>query len=109
MTNIIPFVARADTHSMVAPLSVADPAATARTTASVVSDLVSVVAEIRELSERVLPLPNDAREAERTIQALLDAISAIEHASDILTQHGEHIPFWRSRQHAAAETRQVGA
>ena len=93
MTNVIPFVARADTHSMVAALSAADPVATARTTASVVSDLVSVVAEIRELSERVLPLPFEARVVERTIQALLDAISAIEHAADILTRHGERIPF----------------
>ena len=70
-----------------------DTPATARTTASVVADLVSVVAEIKEISERVLPLPNDAWEVERTIQALLDAISAIEHATEVLTQHGERTPF----------------
>ena len=57
------------------------------------ADLVSVVAEIKQLSERVLPLPYDAREVERTIQALLDAISAIEHATDVLPQHGERTPF----------------
>ena len=67
--------------------------ATARTMASIVADLVSVVAEIKEISERVLPLPYDAREIERTLQALLDAISAIEHATDVLTHHGERTPF----------------
>ena len=87
MTNVIRFVARTDTRL------VPDPVETARTTAAVVADLVSVVAEIKELSGKVLPLPYDAREVERTIQALLDAISAIEHATDVLTQHGERTPF----------------
>jgi hypothetical protein len=87
MTNVIRFVARADTRL------VADPVATARTTAAAVADLVSVVAEIKEISERVLPLPYDAREIERTLQALLDAISAIEHATDVLTHHGERTPL----------------
>ena len=87
MTNVIPFVSR--THA--APT--ADPAAAARTTASVVADLVSVVAEIREISERVLPLPNEPLEVERTLQALVVAISAIEHATDVLTHHGERTPF----------------
>ena len=91
--NVIPFAARAETHSMAGPGGVADPVATGRTPASVVNDLVNIVAEIRELSERVLPLPYDAREVERTIQALLDAISAIEHATEVLTQHGECTPF----------------
>src|SRR3954453_9630270 len=68
-----------------------------RTTASVVSDLVRVVAEIRKISERVLPLPYDAHEAERTIQALLDAISAIEHATEVLTQPGERTWFQSKR------------
>ena len=87
MTNVISFVARTDTRP------VANPVATGRTTASVVADLVSVVAEIREISERVLPLPYEAREVERTIQALLDALSAVEHAGDVLTRHGEPTPF----------------
>jgi hypothetical protein len=68
MTNVIPFVARADSRV------VDDPVATARTTASIVSDLVSVVAEIKETSERVLLLPYEAREVERTIQALLEPV-----------------------------------
>ena len=87
MTNVIPFVAR------LGPSSVMDTPATACITASVVADLVSMVEEIRDISERVLPLPYDAREVERTIQALLDAISAIEHATDVLTNHGERTPF----------------
>ena len=87
MTNTIPFVARADTRSVAAPVE------TARTAASVVADLVSVVAEIKEISAKVLPLPYDAREVERTIQALLDAISAIEHATRVLTNEGERTPF----------------
>ena len=86
MTNVVPFVARLD------PSSVAPPT-TARATASIVADLVSVVAEIKEISERLLPLPYDAREVERTTQALMAAISAIEHATDVLTQHGERTPF----------------
>ncbi len=87
MTNAVPFVSRAQAGSAV------DPAAAARTTASVVADLVSVVAEIREISERVLPLPNEPLEVERTLQALVDAISAIEHATEVLTHHGERTPF----------------
>jgi len=87
MSNVISFVVRAGINPGL------DAASTARTTASVVADLVSVVAEIKELSERVLPLPYDVREVERTTQALLDAISAIEHATDVLTQHGERTPF----------------
>ena len=83
MSNVVPFLARAGINA----------ASTARTTASVATDLVSMVEEIRGLSERVLPLPYDAREVERTLQALLDAISAIEHATEVLTQHGERTPF----------------
>src|SRR4051812_15718207 len=60
-----------------------------RTTASVVADVVSIVAGIKEGSGRVVPLPCEAHEGERTIQALLDAISAIEHATEVLTHHGE--------------------
>ena len=78
---------------MAAPPGLADPVATGRTTASVVNDLVNIVAEIRDLSERVLRLPYEAREVERTIQALLDAINAIEHATDVLTRDGERTPF----------------
>ena len=87
MSNVIPFLVRAGINPAL------DAASSAHTTASVVADLVSVVAEIKQLSERVLPLPCDAREVERAIQALLDAISAIEHATDVLTQHGERTPF----------------
>jgi hypothetical protein len=87
MSNVIPLVARAGINPAL------DAASTARTTASVVADLVSTVEEIRDISKRVLPLPYDAREVERTLQALLDAISAIEHATNVLTQHGERTPF----------------
>jgi len=87
MTNVIPFAVRAEINPAL------DAASMARTTAAVVADLVSMVEEIRDISERVLPLPYDAREVERTLQALLDAISAIEHATNVLTQHGERTPF----------------
>jgi len=93
MANVIPFVSRADPHPRPAPAVVADPVATARTTASVVDDLVGLVAEIKAISGRVLPLPYEAREVERTLQALLDAISAIEHATCVLTSEGERTPF----------------
>lgn len=42
---------------------------------SIVADLMSVVAEINKIS------------------GILDAISTIEHATDVLTQHGERTPF----------------
>ena len=87
MTNVVPSVSRAH-----ADLT-AGPAAAARATTSVVADLVSVVAEIKESSARVLPLPNEPLEVERTLQALVDAISAIEHATEVLTCHGERTPF----------------
>src|SRR4051794_38820365 len=87
MTNVVPFAFRA--HAGPA----ADPVAAARATASVVAGLVGVAAEIREISGRVLPLPNSASEIERTLQVLLDAISAIEHATEVLTQYGERTPF----------------
>ena len=84
MTNVIPFVAGAE---------VADPTATARTMAAVVADLASVVADIKEINERVRALPYDAHEVDGTIQAILDAISALEHATEVLTRHGERTPF----------------
>jgi hypothetical protein len=87
MTNVIPFAVRAEINPALSAV------ATGRTAASVVADLVSTVEQIRDISERVLPLPYDARDVERTIQALLDAISAIEHATDVLTNHGERTPF----------------
>jgi hypothetical protein len=91
MTNVIPFVTRADPHPRAAPAVVADPISAARTTASVVADLVGLVAQIEAITGCVLPLPYKAQEVERTVQALLDAISAIEHATEVLTRHGERI------------------
>jgi hypothetical protein len=87
MTNVIPFAVRAEINPALSAV------ATGRTAASVVADLVSTVEQIRDISERVLPLPYDARDVERTIQALLDAISAIEHATEVLTRHGERTPL----------------
>ena len=87
MTNVVPFVSRAHAAPTV------DPAAAARATASVVADLVSVEAEIRDISGRVLPLRHEPREVERTLQALMDGVSAIEHATEVLTCHGERTPF----------------
>src|SRR3954447_19668743 len=87
MTNVVPFVSRA--HAGLP----ADPAVAARATASVVADLVNVVAEIREISGRGLLLPHEPLEVERTLQALMDAISAVEHATEVLTCHGQRTPF----------------
>jgi len=41
----------------------------------------------------LMPLPNEPLDVERTLQALMDAISAIEHATEVLTCHGERTPF----------------
>jgi hypothetical protein len=99
MTNVVPFVSRAHAGSA------AEPAVAARATASVVADLVDVVAEIREISGRVLPLPNSASEIERTLQALLDAISTIEHATEVLSHHGERKPFYCRARSGLREVR----
>src|SRR5688572_20372353 len=48
-----------------------------RMTASVAADVVNTVAEDKEIGGRVLRLPYEAREVERTTLALSDAISAI--------------------------------
>ena len=57
------------------------------------ADLVGLVVQIEAITGCVLPLPDEAQEIERTLQALLDAISAIEHATEVLTRDGERIPF----------------
>ena len=57
------------------------------------ADLVSVVEQVKEISGRVLLLPSEPAEVERTLQALLDTISALEHATDVQTHHGERTPF----------------
>jgi hypothetical protein len=85
MTNVVPFVSRAHADPAVDP-------AVARARASVEADLVGVVAKIRDIIERVLPLPTEPSEVERTLQALMDVISAIEHTTDVLTCHGERTP-----------------
>jgi hypothetical protein len=87
MAEVISFVARTRAEPAT------DAASVARTTASVVADLVSVVEQVKAISGRVLPLPSEPQEVERTLQALLDAISALEHATDVLTHHGERTPF----------------
>ena len=87
MTNVIPLVIRSERDPP------RDAVAAARTTASVVADLVGLVAQIKEIMGSVLSLPDEAQEVERTVQALLDAISAIEHATEVLTRHGERTPF----------------
>ena len=54
---------------------------------------MNVVAEIRGISGRVLPVPQKPFEVERTLQALMGAISAVEHATEVLTCHGQRTPF----------------
>ena len=49
---------------------------------------------MKEITGCVLPLPYEAQEVERTLQALLDAISAIEHATEVQIRDGERI-LWR--------------
>ena len=57
------------------------------------ADLVNVLAEIRGISGRVLPVPQKPFGVERTLQALMGAISAVEHATEVLTCHGQRTPF----------------
>jgi len=53
----------------------------------------------------VRALPYDAHEVDGTIQAISDAISALEHATEVLTRHGERTPFSGELSSRAATTR----
>ena len=85
---------RADPLSNVVPLRPRPPAAAGgRETASLVSDLVAVIAQLRDASARSAGLARPAIEVERTVQLLLDAVTAVESAVDVATDGGALTPF----------------
>ena len=86
MTNVVPLKPRGQQH---APL----PAAVARDTAALVADLVDLAEQIRVTSERAAALAHPGLRVERTVQCVLDAVTAIERAADALTDNGEYLPF----------------
>jgi hypothetical protein len=65
----------------------------ARATGALVSDLVAVVAQLREAGAQAAGLPRPPIEIERTVQHILDAVTAVERALDTATDGGELTPF----------------
>jgi hypothetical protein len=86
MTNVVPFQSRGSGIAR-------GEAAMARNTAALVADLVAVAEQIRTASEAASHLPYPSLRIERTVQSLLDAITAVERAAAALTNDGEHLPF----------------
>ena len=80
MTNVIPFQLR-PTAASPGPTGAPD-------TATVLSELVAIAGQIRAASEDASGLPYPTLQIERTVQSLLDAISAVERAAQMLTNDG---------------------
>ena len=86
MTNVIPWRPRDASLAEAA----GDPA---REVAALASDLVSLAEQVRAASLRASELQRPALQVERTVQALLDAVTALERGADVLTDEGEWLPF----------------
>jgi hypothetical protein len=85
MSNVVPLRPRGSGPG--------EPAPGGRDTAALVSDLVDLVEGLRTASGRAAALQRPGLEAERTIQLLLDAVTAVERAAETLTDNGEYTPF----------------
>lgn len=83
MTNVVPLK----------PRGMGREAALARETAALVGDLVGLMDQIRAVAERSANLTHPPAKIERTVQSLLDAVSALEHATETLTDEGAYTPF----------------
>ena len=86
MTNVVPFQSRpAGTRHL--------GAATARDTGALIADLVAIAERIRTAGEDASGLPYPRLQIERTVQSLLDAISAVEQAAGTLTNDDPRLSF----------------
>jgi hypothetical protein len=86
MSNVIPFSLR--------PKRQAPAGASAdEERAALAADLIALIDQVRDLTGRVAALPGPTLQVEQTAQHLLDAATALECATDTLTEGGDWVPF----------------
>ena len=78
MSNVVPFLRRS-----------APSPAEGCNVVSVADGLFSVLEELQSVSERAALMGRPRREVERTVQNLLDAVSAVERALDCIGEGDE--------------------
>ncbi len=85
MSNVIPFSSRTKLQ----------PAATgaAEERAALAADLIDLIERVRDITERAAVLAGPPLRVEQTAQHILDAATALERATDALTDGGEWVPF----------------
>ena len=86
MTNVVPF------RSRPAGLSHAGNPGP-RDTGALIADLVAIADQIRMASDDASGLPYPKLQIERTVQSLLDAITAVEQAARTLTNDDPRLSF----------------
>lgn len=86
MSNVIPFSSRSKQRTPAASTAEEERAALA-------ADLIALLDQVREVTGRVAALPGPRLQVEQTAQHLLDAATAVESATDALTEGGEWVPF----------------
>jgi hypothetical protein len=69
------------------------PETAARATAAVVTDLVGIAEQLHDIGARAAALGRPRPETEHTVQMVLDAVTAIERALDLITDGGDYTPF----------------
>jgi len=84
MSNVIPFSSRVKQQQ---------PAAVAEERAALAADLIELIERVRDTIERAVVLPGPSLQVEQTAQHLLDAATALERATEALTDGGEWVPF----------------
>ena len=84
MTNVIPLPSR---------LKKDRSSADAEERAALAADLIAVIEQVREITERAVALSGPSLQIQQTAQHLLDASTALERAVDALTEGGEWVPF----------------
>lgn len=75
------------------PRAAADLARAGLATASVADELVALARQLREAGGNVATLERPSLEVERAVQLVLDAVTAVERALDVVTGDGERFPF----------------
>ena len=86
MSNVIPFSSRKKQQASAGASAEEERAALA-------AELIEMIDQVRELTGRVAGLPGPTLQVEQTAQNLLDAATALECATDALTEGGEWVPF----------------
>lgn len=85
-SNVVALKPRALAHAE-------EAARAGRATAAVVDELVALAGQLRDAGGNVATLGRPALEVERAVQLVLDAVTAVERAVDVVTDHGERFPF----------------